>query len=115
MKFQYILLLTLAFGYGFVAKADDTTTLTTEDDTDETTTTSSTSVTPTTVWVTSTLPNGGVATVLTEYHQVFKSFYVTVAEPSSGSIGLGTLKGTVGQLRNYPTITLSGTVSPTTS
>jgi len=41
------------------------------------------------------------------FSQKFETFYSTIASPSSGVIGLGTIKGSVGALRSYKTVTIS--------
>ncbi|GME69428.1 unnamed protein product [[Candida] boidinii] len=55
---------------------------------------------PTSVWVTGTI-SGKTETYQTTYSQSFYSLWTTVATPSTGTIGLGTLKGTVGTVRTY--------------
>lgn len=54
---------------------------------------------PTTVYVTTTLAGGGLATIPVEYSQSFSSMYSVVASPKSGSVGLGTISGTVGTVK----------------
>lgn len=100
--------LTLAIAYVTLADTD-TTLLTTQDldDVTETTPTTTRSPSPTIVWLTTTLPNGGVATIQSHYSQIFTSFYSEVASPSLGSVGLGSITGSVGQVRTYPVVTLS--------
>ncbi|KAA8898682.1 hypothetical protein TRICI_006499 [Trichomonascus ciferrii] len=48
----------------------------------------------------------GQATQL-PYTQSFKSMYSTLHTPSSGSIGLGTIKGTVGKVRTERFMTIT--------
>lgn len=86
----------------FYLKRDDTTT-----DTTATTTLSSLSKSDTTVWVTITT-NGVLATVKTIYSQSFMSTFTTVtASASSGEIGLGSLSGSVGDVRTYSETTVT--------
>lgn len=61
-------------------------------------TTFTTSLAPIIVWVTITT-NGAVATVSTTFIQRYSSQYNTVAVPSSGSIGLGSLTGKIGVVK----------------
>lgn len=60
------------------------------------------------VWVT--MPSEPATQII--YHQVFTAYWSGIAEPVSGSIGLGWIDGTVGNSRTYPiaspTIDLSG-------
>ncbi|CAM9018561.1 hypothetical protein WICANDRAFT_83413 [Wickerhamomyces anomalus NRRL Y-366-8] len=83
-----------------------TTTLTSDSSTIVTTTKSQS---PTLVWVTGTNEEGITQTTQSAYTEVFKSFYTSVEVPPKGSIGLGTIKGTVGTLRKYPSLTLNPT------
>lgn len=71
------------------------------------TTTSSPSVSPTSVYVT--ITTGGVlATVLTVYLQLFMSTYsATVSDIQAGSVGMGSLTGSVGGVRLYSQTTIS--------
>ncbi|ODV91653.1 hypothetical protein CANCADRAFT_223 [Tortispora caseinolytica NRRL Y-17796] len=67
-----------------------------------TSTSSSTSRWPTTVWATSIV--GGVTnTYLSTYTQQFSSLYSTFYQPSSGTVGLGSISGEVGTVRVYST------------
>lgn len=61
-------------------------------------TTFTTNGAPNIVWVTLTT-NGAVVTVSTTFIQRFSSQYATVALPSSGSIGLGSLTGKIGVVK----------------
>jgi len=81
-----------------------TTTLTTDSSTITTTTISHS---PTLIWVTGTNSEGVTKTTESIYTQKFSSFYSTVAVPPSGSIGLGTISGTVGTVRTYPIVTFN--------
>ncbi|ODQ60933.1 hypothetical protein WICANDRAFT_61491 [Wickerhamomyces anomalus NRRL Y-366-8] len=71
------------------------------------TTTYITSSAWTSIWVTVTYSNGGVATVQTTYSQRFKSFYSSVDQPSSGTIGLGSISGSVGVVKSKHLVTQS--------
>ncbi|CAN6626759.1 hypothetical protein TRVA0_011S00430 [Trichomonascus vanleenenianus] len=53
-------------------------------------------VTNTVMQYTTTLAGGGVQVVTTTYEQKFTTPYSTLYTPSQGTIGLGTIKGTVG-------------------
>lgn len=57
------------------------------------------------VWLTTTV-NDITSVYSTAWIQPFKSLYSTIATPSSGIIGLGSLSGTVGTERHYKTLTL---------
>lgn len=72
-------------------------------DTEEPTPTSSTSQSPTLIWVTTT-SRGNAATIQVTFTQSFTSFYTTVETPPAGSVGLGTIRGTVGNIRTYRTV-----------
>lgn len=78
---------------------------TTDDTATDTGTTSSES--KTLVWVTITEQGGATTAVKTPYTQKFVSMYSTFNTPSSGVIGLGTIKGTVGAVKQYKTVTIS--------
>lgn len=56
---------------------------------------------------------GGVATVQTTYSQRFTSFYSTIATPATGSVGLGTISGTVGTVKTNNFLTVSNGVQGT--
>lgn len=81
-------------------------------------TTQTTSTARTTVWVTITT-NGALATVQTIYSQLFMSTYTNEVSSyvQQGSIGLGSLSGTVGGTRTYTSSTINGgeQVSPYSS
>ncbi|ODV60768.1 KRE1 domain-containing protein ASCRUDRAFT_35464, partial [Ascoidea rubescens DSM 1968] len=70
---------------------------------------SSTSKTSTLIWVTVTYSDGGVATIQTTYSQKFSSQYTAVASPQAGSVGMGTLSGSIGTVKDPLTITVSTT------
>ncbi|KAH3676350.1 hypothetical protein WICPIJ_009130 [Wickerhamomyces pijperi] len=63
----------------------------------------------TSIWITVTSSDGGVAVVQTTYSQVFTSRYTAIATVPSGSIGLGSLSGTVGVVRSKEYITITST------
>lgn len=63
-------------------------------------------ISPTLVWVTGTDAAGVTQTTQSAYTESFPSFYTSVAVPPSGSIGLGTISGTIGTLRKYPSLTV---------
>ncbi|AWU75760.1 uncharacterized protein C5L36_0B09980 [Pichia kudriavzevii] len=66
-----------------------------------------TSVSPTIVWITTT--SGAVTVVYSSgWVQTFTDMYSTVQSVPTGSIGLGTLKGTVGTQRRYITVSAIG-------
>ncbi|CAD6640662.1 CEI_1a_G0043520.mRNA.1.CDS.1 [Saccharomyces cerevisiae] len=67
--------------------------------TEGTTSTYTTARAPTSMWVT-VVRQGNTITVQTTFVQRFSSQYVTVASPSVGSIGMGTLTGTVGVIKS---------------
>lgn len=84
----------------FHIKRADTTTATT-------TTSSSLSKSYTTVWVTITT-NGALATVKTIYSQSFMTTYSSATGTvSSGLEGLGTISGSVGDIRTYSQTTIT--------
>ncbi|EDO15309.1 hypothetical protein Kpol_1038p15 [Vanderwaltozyma polyspora DSM 70294] len=64
----------------------------------------------TSIWVT-VVDAGFTLTVQTTFAQRFSSQYKSVAEPSSGSVGLGSIKGTVGVVKH--TMTASASASDT--
>ena len=66
-----------------------------------------TSISTTLVWVTGTDASGNLATTQSPYYQSFISFWTEVASPSSASIGLGSISGTVGKIRSYSQTTIS--------
>ncbi|CAG99989.1 Kre1p [Kluyveromyces lactis] len=62
---------------------------------------------PTSIWVTKTI--SGVTTAFeTPFYQKFSSQYTAVSSASSGSVGLGTLSGTVGVVKSKIVTTISG-------
>ncbi len=64
----------------------------------------------TTVWVTLTV-NGQLTTAMSLYSQRFSNLYSELAEPSSGSVGMGSFTGEVGEVRDYETIIVSDNVA----
>ncbi|CCE61119.1 hypothetical protein TPHA_0A00340 [Tetrapisispora phaffii CBS 4417] len=68
----------------------------------------------TSIWVTVTT-NSGVAVVRTTYVQRFTSQYTVMKSPSSGSIGLGTITGTVGVVKTTAIAEGSGSSTTTDS
>lgn len=63
-------------------------------------------ISPTLVWVTGTDAAGVTQTTQSAYTETFPSFYTSVAVPPVGSIGLGSISGTIGTLRRYPSLTV---------
>lgn len=59
------------------------------------------------IWVTITRSDGALATVETPYSQSFATFYSEVATVPSGSIGIGSISGTVGEIRTYLQTTIN--------
>lgn len=57
------------------------------------------------MWVT-VVRQGNTIVVMTTFAQRFASFYTSVATPSSGSIGLGSISGTVGVARTSLEVTI---------
>ncbi|KOG96860.1 Kre1p [Saccharomyces eubayanus] len=74
--------------------------------TEGTTATYTTARAPTSMWVT-VVRQGNTITVQTTFVQRFSSQYATVASPSAGSIGLGSLSGTVGVIKSAMKKTVS--------
>ena len=74
--------------------------------TEGTTSTYTTTRAPTSMWVT-VVRQGNTITVQTTFVQRFSSQYVTVASPSVGSIGMGTLTGTIGVVKSAMKKTVS--------
>ncbi|KAH3665987.1 hypothetical protein OGAPHI_004176 [Ogataea philodendri] len=75
----------------------------------DTTATGTSTVSPTIAWRTTTL-NGAPTTYSITYTQRFAQMYSTIASPSSGTIGLGSLATsgqTVGTIKQYRTVTIS--------
>ncbi|CUM65276.1 uncharacterized protein PRCAT00002909001 [Priceomyces carsonii] len=68
-----------------------------------------TSATPTSVWVTGTDSNGITRTTLSEYYQSFLSYPTTAASVPEGSVGLGSISGTLASIRTYDMVTVSST------
>ncbi|EGW34290.1 uncharacterized protein SPAPADRAFT_59707 [Spathaspora passalidarum NRRL Y-27907] len=66
-----------------------------------------TTASPTLVWVTGTDANGILRTTQSPYTQQFSTFFTSVAAPSSGVIGLGTISGSVGEVRTYDIVTIT--------
>lgn len=67
------------------------------------TSTTTTKVSTTLVWVTGTDSAGHTRTTQSAYTQTFSDFYGLLASPSIGSIGIGSLSGSVGEIRTYST------------
>ncbi|RCK59333.1 Protein KRE1 [Candida viswanathii] len=99
ISYIFFLFLTLA------TAADETTSSSSSSATGTVRTT--TSVSTTFVWVTGTDASGNLATTQSPYYQSFESFWTEVASPSSGSIGIGTISGSVGGIREYSQTTVS--------
>lgn len=77
-------------------------------DGDGATTTTGKTTSQTTVWVTVTT-NGALATVKSIYKQSFLETYTTAtSSAASGSVGLGSISGSVGGVRTYEHTTVSG-------
>ncbi|OWB58843.1 hypothetical protein B5S28_g4927 [[Candida] boidinii] len=64
-------------------------------------------ISPTIAWVTIQAVTGGITTSSFYFSQKFSSMYLTIATPPSGTVGLGTIKGTVGTVRTYAKVTAS--------
>ncbi|CAH2353213.1 predicted GPI-anchored protein 1 [[Candida] railenensis] len=72
----------------------------------DTTTAKTTSAT--TVWITITT-NGALATVKSTYHQSFVETYTSAtSSAAAGTIGMGSISGSVGGVRTYAHTTVSG-------
>ncbi|WEJ94071.1 killer toxin resistant protein [Yamadazyma tenuis] len=67
-----------------------------------------TTTTNTLVWATGTI-SGKLTTYQSIYRQKFTSMYEEVSSPVSGSMGLGSLSGQVGQIRTYDQTTITAT------
>lgn len=67
-----------------------------------------TSATTTLVWATGTNSAGVTTVTESAYTQTFSSVYTSAATVPSGSIGLGSLSGTVGNVKSYSVTTVSG-------
>lgn len=63
------------------------------------------------IWVTDTDSAGVTVTTQSPYFQTFTSMYDQIASYSSGSIGLGSLEGSVGGIRTYERVTISQALS----
>lgn len=61
------------------------------------------SVSPTLVWATGTDALGNLVTSLSIFTQLLRPYDFSPSPVSTGSIGLGTIKGTVGEIREYET------------
>lgn len=70
------------------------------------TTSSKSSTEPTLVWVTGTT-KGIVTVTQSPYTQKFAKMFSATDDAKSGGIGLGTLSGTVGDIRTYTQVTVS--------
>jgi TorA maturation chaperone TorD len=88
------------------AKIDRITTTTAKKD-DATSSSSSAAETPTKVEYTTTLKDGSKQVLNTEYKQKFIKTYSTASVPPKGSIGLGTIKGKVGQVKPEKFMTIT--------
>ncbi|CCH41771.1 putative secreted protein [Wickerhamomyces ciferrii] len=62
---------------------------------------------PTLVWATGYDENGELRTTQSTYTQTFAKFWTKVSDVPAGSIGLGSITGTVGTVRVYPSTTVS--------
>jgi len=94
----------LARDFFHLKRADGTTTTSSSS---SASTLSSLSKSDTTVWVTITT-SGALATVKTIYTQSFMSTYITeVDAPSSGNVGMGSISGNVGSLKEYSKTTIT--------
>ncbi len=90
-----------------LVKGDDTTTGTETGTEEETTSASSTS--NTLIWVTGTDSAGVTQTTQSIYTQSFRKQYSTVTSSvPTGTIGLGTISGSIGTVRVYSTTTIGG-------
>ncbi|RLV95509.1 Protein KRE1 [Spathaspora sp. JA1] len=59
------------------------------------------------VWVTGTDAAGNLVTTQSIFSQSFQTFFTQVATPSSGAIGLGSLSGSVGDIKTYDLVTIT--------
>lgn len=92
----------------FLALTSAETTSSSSSSSSSSSTTTKTSQTNTSVWVTGTDSNGVTKTTQSIYYQTFKSAYTEAQETaSSGSVGLGSLSGSVGHIRTYDRTTIS--------
>ncbi|ODV73556.1 KRE1 domain-containing protein CYBJADRAFT_86317 [Cyberlindnera jadinii NRRL Y-1542] len=62
---------------------------------------------PTYIWATGTDAAGVLQTTQSAYSQQFTRRWSTVASVPTGTIGLGTLEGTIGTVRTYPKVTVT--------
>ncbi|EMG48692.1 hypothetical protein G210_0701 [Candida maltosa Xu316] len=99
ITYTFLLLCSLVYA------ADKTTSSSSSSSSDSVTT--STSVSTTFVWVTGTGSDGKLATTQSPYFQSFEVMYTAVASPSAGSIGLGSLSGSIGGFRSYEQTTIT--------
>ncbi|CAK7893245.1 predicted GPI-anchored protein 1 [[Candida] anglica] len=68
---------------------------------------STTSVEPTMVWVTGTDSLGILRTTQATYSQLFQSLWTSTTTVPAGSVGMGSISGTVGKVRTYSKTTES--------
>jgi len=68
-----------------------------------------TSTTATLVWVTGTNSLGVTVTTESRFTQSFSSFYIDVASPSLGSVGVPSLSAKVGEIRSYSMLEVTAT------
>ncbi|KAM9913262.1 hypothetical protein OXX69_001771 [Metschnikowia pulcherrima] len=100
MKLLSIVYFYVLFSLGFAA--------TTTTSSSSSSASSSSSVEPTTVWVTITT-GGALATVQSIWVQSFMSTYSdATSSATSGSMGMGSLSGSVGGVRTYTQSTVNG-------
>lgn len=96
MHFLYTFFIFIAFAF-----ADTTTS-------SSSSSVSSTSVETTLVWVTGTDASGILRTTQSPYYQSFMSTYTTTSGTvPAGSIGLGSISGTLASIRTYESSTIS--------
>lgn len=86
-----------------------------DDSSDASSSSDSSSVSPTLVWVTGTNSLGVLQTSQSAYSQKFTTFYDQVASVPSGGLGLGSISGTVGHIREYSQTTINGAEGSQTS
>ncbi|KAA8909355.1 hypothetical protein TRICI_004521 [Trichomonascus ciferrii] len=80
---------------------------TTEKKDDATSSSSKPAQTPTKVAYTTTLKDGSKQVINTEYKQKFIKTYATASVPPKGTVGLGTIKGKVGEVRPEKFMTIT--------
>ncbi|KAI5969653.1 hypothetical protein CANMA_001316 [Candida margitis] len=104
----FSLLYSFVFFLAF-STAKTTSSSSSESESESASTTSTTaSQTKTSVWVTGTDASGITRTTQSVYYQSFKSAYTEAEETyTSGSVGLGTISGSVGNIRHYDRTTIS--------